>query len=215
MKKQRSEITRRRARGFTLVEMLIAVMISAVLAVAMGMAMNASLMAYTASTESSGMQMSGRLVMQKTMALARTATLHDAYNPADLTETLLDPGHANHPLKTVGIQMQTPEGDNVRIWWVVNGAYNDANMGDLWFQQVGSAAQLLIRRVTVQSDALGNPYLFTLASRTSDDGLLLSRATFDIQLERDNEQTTVMEDSGGSVGPLRLVGSTVPRKNMD
>ena len=206
---------RRRLSGFTLIEMLIAIMISAILAAAMGAALNASLMAYSAPTESSSMQMSSRLVMQRTMSLIRTATLHDAYDPGDAGVTLLSPGDSNHPLETVGIQMQTPQGDTLRIWWAVNDTYGDAFLGDLWYQEVGSTAQMLIRRVTAQNDGSDNPYIFTLASRTSDDGLLLSRATFDIQVERDTEQTTELEDAGNNVAAIRLVGSTVPRKNLD
>lgn len=206
-----------RRRGFSLVEMLIAISIAAVLSLAIAAALNASLMAYGASTESAGMQMSGRLVMQKCMAMIRTATLHDAYDPDDGTVTLLSPTDANHPLNTVGIQMITPDGNQIRIWWAVNAAYNDAFMGDLFFEDVtgGSGAQMLVRRVTVQDAGGGNPYLFTLASRTSEFGLLLSRATIDLQLERDDTQTTEMQEAGSSVGALRLVGSTVPRKNMD
>ncbi len=207
----------KRRRGFTLIELLIAIVIAAVLSLAIAVALNASLMAYGASTESASMQMSGRLVMQKTMAMIRTATLHDAYDPANGTLTLVSPTDANHPLKTVGIEMLTPEGNQIRLWWVVNNAYSDAFMGDLFFEDVtaGSGAQLLVRRVTVQDDGSGNPYLFTLASRTSDFGLLLSRATIDMQLERDDQQTTELQEAGSSVLPLRLVGSTVPRKNME
>lgn len=206
---------RHRTSGFTLIEILIAVAIAAVLSLAVAGALSASLMAYGASTESASMSMSGRLTMQKVLTMVRTSSLHDAYDPNDGAVTLLQPGDTNHPLRSPGIAMVLPDGNEVRVWWQVNPTYSNPFMGDMWFEQVGSTAQLVARRVTVQDDGNGNAYLFTLASRTSDAGLLLERATLDFQLERDDQQTTELEDAGTSVGSLRLVGSAVPRKHMD
>jgi len=202
-------------RGFTLIEILIAMSITAVLALAVAVALGASLSAYSTSSETASMQTSGRLVMQKTMTMIRGASLHDAYDPADPALTLVSPNASNHPLQTVGIEMQLPGGDTVRIWWAANNAYGDADLGDLWYQQNSAAAQTLIERVRCQRGPTNQPYLFTLASRTSDVGLLLARATMDLTLERDAETTTGLEEARAGVGALRVIGSTMPRKNTD
>jgi len=208
--------TRRRgARAFTLVELLIAVTITAVLALAVAVALGASMSAYSTSSEMASMQTSGRLVMQKTMSMIRNASLHDAYDPDNGALTLVSPTASNHPLQTVGITMQLPGGDNVRIWWAANSTYPDPDLGDLWYQQNTSTAQPLIERVRCQRNASNDPYVFTLASRTSDLGLLLARATLDLALERDGETTTQLEQARASLSGMRLVGSTMPRKNID
>jgi len=204
-----------RESAFTLVEMLIAMSITAVLGLAVAVATSASLSAYSTSSETASMQTSGRLVMQKTMAMIRSASLHDAYDPANGSLTLVAPTAASHPLQTVGIQMQLPAGDVVKIWWAANNSYGDNDLGDLWYQANSDTAQPLIERVRCLRNASNAAYVFTLASRTSDAGLLLSRATLDLTMERDGETTTDLEQARAGVGAMRLVSSTMPRKNTD
>jgi prepilin-type N-terminal cleavage/methylation domain-containing protein len=205
----------RRQAGFTLIEILIAISITAVLALAVAVAIGASLTAYTTTSEMASMQTSSRLVMQKTMTMIRNASLHDAYDPADGTVTLLQPTDADHPLQTVGVQMQLSDGNLVKIWWAVNDDYADSDLGDLWYQQNTSTSQTLIERVRCLRANGGDPYVFTLASRTSDTGLLLARATLDLTVERDAATTTSMEQARAGVGAMRVVSSTMPRKNTD
>jgi len=202
----------RPAGGFTLIEMLIALAIAAVLGVALMAALSAGLRAYATSTEMSGAQTSARLVMQRAMAMIRTSSLHDAYDPDDGTLTLIQPGT---PLRTVGIEMQLPDQRVVRLWWAVNDAYGNADLGDLWYEQVGQEPQPVIERVWCRRDAADEPFIFTLTSRESDAGLLLARATLDLTLGRDPAATTDLEQAAAAVGELRLVGSAMPRKNLD
>ncbi len=201
--------------GFTLVEMLLSISIVGVLGVAMVAAIDASLMAYGTSSESASMQTSGRLIMQRTMAMIRNASLHDAHDPADAGKTLVLPSDVNHPVRSVGIQMVNDAGHTVRIWWAVNDAYQDADLGDLWYEQDGGTPQSLVERVRCQRDASDDPYVFTLASRTSDAGLLLARATLDLALQRNPDSATDLEAAAGKLGELRLVRSTMPRRHLD
>ena len=209
------QTSKRPSAAFTLIEILISIAITAVLALAVAVAIGASLTAYTTSSEMASMQTSSRLVMQKTMAMIRNASLHDAYDPSDGSVTLLQPTDTDHPLQTVGIQMQLADGNLVKIWWVVNDDYSDGDLGDLWYQQNTSTAQTLIERVRCLRTNGGDAYVFTLASRTSDTGLLLSRATLDLTVERDAATTTSMEQARAGVGAMRVVSSTMPRKNTD
>jgi len=205
----------RSSDGFTLVEVILSIGIVGVLGIALVAAIDASFMAYSTSGESASMQMTGRVVSSRTMNMIRNASLHDAYDPASPSTTLLLPTDANHPLQTVGVQMMTDAGVTVRMWWQVNASYGNANLGDLMYQENAGTAQVLLSRVTCQRTASNAPYLFTLASRTSDAGLLLARATLDLQVQRDPETTTGLEQASGKPGALRIVNSAMPRRNLD
>ncbi len=203
----------RRSRGLSLVEMLVALSISALLLVAIMVALNASFYAYATAAESASTQSCSRLVMQRTLQLIRTATLHDAYDPADASVTLAEPGAA--PVQCVGIQMVNPAGQLLKIWWTVNATYHDTNLGDLQYSVAGGAATPLLERVHCQRTAQNKPYIFTLASKDSDSGLLLSRATLDITVDCGADATLALEDVRGAAAPIRLVASTDPRKNLE
>ena len=202
----------RRAAGLSIVELLVSLVISALLLTAVTVALNASFHAYATAAESASTQSACRLVMQRTMALIREGTLHDAYDPADATVTLGEPMAA--PVQSVGLQMQTPEGEILRIWWQVNAAYNDPDLGDLMYTLDASAAQPLLEQVRAQKNAADEHYLFTLASKSSDDGLLLSRATLDLSVEPGADATLALESVRGASQAVRLVGSTMPRRNL-
>jgi hypothetical protein len=204
-----------RRGGYSLIELLPALIIAAVLGLAIAAATSASFHAYGTSMEEANMQNSGRMVLNRVMTLIRTSALHDAYDPDNLALTLVPPSDSNHPLETVGIAFQTPEGQVMRIWWQENTTYGAQNAGDVMLDVNGGAAAVLIGRVTAQTTVSGEPYIFTLASRNSDAGLLLLRATLDLQIEPDPATVTPLEDATGAVAPLRLVASTTPRKNID
>lgn len=202
-------------RGFTLIEMLLALSITAVLALAVSVALSASLSAYSTSSQAASMQTTGRLIMQRAMTMIRTATLHDAYDPSNPSVTLLNPADPNHPLHCVGIQMQMSDGSTVRIWWQVNSDYHNADLGDLMYQKVGDDAAVLAEQVRCLRGAADQPYIFTLASRTSDTGLMLSRATLDLILEPEGVAQTSIEKAKAANAELHLIGSTMPRRNLE
>ncbi len=210
---------RSRSAGFTLVEMLLALAIAGLLGAALATALDASFMAYANSSEMASTNTSSRLVMQRLMAMIRTSSLHDAYDPTDDTVTLLEPTHAAHPLQCVGMQMRLPDGKTVKVWWQANTTYGDEQVGDLMYSddqiEAGSlGAQLLLARVKCQRTAGDDPYVFTLGSRTSDIGLLLARATLDLTVYPDPDAMFSAESGMASNAPVRLVGSSMPRKNM-
>lgn len=199
-----------RRRGISITEMLVALAISAMLLTAVTVALNASFYAYANAAESASTNSSVRLVMQRMMRMIRNAHLHDAYDP-DSTISLQPPGSG--PLHTTGIQMLNHDGTLVRIWWEVNTEYNDPFVGDLWYSE-GNAVHPLLERVTAQEHE-EEPYVFALLSRDSREGLLLSRATLDLMVQPGADATLTVESAQGKSPPVRLIASTMPRRNMD
>jgi prepilin-type N-terminal cleavage/methylation domain-containing protein len=201
-----------RRRGLSLIEMLVSLAISALLLTGVMVGLDASFYAYAAAAESASTQSSSRLVMQRLIQMIRTATLHDAYDPANVLLTLGQP--AAGPVKSVGIQMVTAEGKLLKVWWAVNTAYNNPDVGDLNYSLDGSATTPLLEQVSCQRNG-PKPYIFTLASRSSDSGLLLSRATVDLTVNSGADATLTLESVHRSAPPIRLISSTMPRRNMD
>lgn len=212
MKRQLQTTRRAAQQGLTIVETLVAMTISAMLLAATAVAMDASFYAYAAAAESASTQASSRLMMQRTLALIRSSTFHDAYDPNNVNATLGEP--AADPVKAVGIQMLTNEEKLLKIWWQVNASYGDAFRGDVYYQLENNTPQIVLPRVEAQADANNAPYIFSLGSRSSPDGLLLLRATIDLTIHHDNEALG-LEANQSSGQPVRMVGSTIPRKNVD
>jgi type II secretory pathway pseudopilin PulG len=208
--------------GFTIVELLISLTIAAMLGLAIASALSASFMAYANSAETAGVQTSSRLIMQRLLTMVRTSTLHDAYDPNDPSVQLLAPTAAGYPRKCVGLQMILPDGRELRLWWAANTTYNQTDVGDLWYRNMGQAgvtgdeepAEVMLSRVQCQRDGT-KAYIFTLGSRVSEEGLLLTRVTVDLMTYPDPDATLEVEDVHGSHQPVRLVGSTMPRKTME
>lgn len=201
----------RAASAFTLVEMLLALSITAVLMTAVAFALDASFMAYANTAEQASIDVAGRQSMQRMTAMIRSGKLHDAYDPADPAVTLLQPSFA--PLNCIGIQMFTRDEQLVRIWWVENAAYGVRFLGDLWYQQGAEDPQIMLSRVEAQV-ANDQPYIFTLASRNSDQGLLLLLASIDMTVRPDPASALSTERKGPGTS-IRLVGSTRPRMNLE
>jgi prepilin-type N-terminal cleavage/methylation domain-containing protein len=201
------------ARGLSIVELLIALAISSLVLAAVTAAIDASFYAYASASEAASTQSAARLVMQRMTIMVRTTTLHDAYDPDDPALTLASPSQP--PVQAVGIQMVDPDGQLLRVWWAVNVDYDDDDLGDLWYQAGAAAAQPMLEMVRVQRTADGDPYLFTLASRSSSDGLLLRRATIDLTAEPGSDHTFALETYQSSAEPVRIIASTSPRRNID
>jgi hypothetical protein len=210
---RQSAIAHRQSFGLSIVEMLIALSISAVLLIAVTAAIDVSFYAYASAAESASTQSASRLVMQRLITMIRTTTLHDAYDPADPAVTLADPSQP--PVQCVGLEMVDSEWRLTKVWWAVNAAYADADLGDLWYQLEANAGQPMLEQVRIQRTSGGLPYLFTLSSRMSDSGLLLHRATVDLTVEAGADATLALEAYQGAADPVRLIASTVPRKTLD
>lgn len=208
----RCKSTPRRSAGLSIVELLVSLVICALLLTAITVALNASFHAYATAAESASTQSSTRLVTQRLLSMIRSGDVHDAYDPDDATVTLALPSLP--PVQSVGIQLITNDGELLRVWWKANAAYGDADLGDLMYSLDASAAQPLLEQVWAQRTASDDPYVFTLTSRSSDDGLLLSRATMDLAVEPGADATLALESARGASSTVRLVGSTMPRRHI-
>ncbi|MHC4994905.1 MAG: PilW family protein [Planctomycetota bacterium] len=209
---QSRRVQRARRSGMSVIELLIALSISAVLLTALAVATSSSFHAYATAAESASSQSVSRLVMQRMLQMIRGGRLHDAYDPGDPNLALNEP--AQDPVNSVGLQMLDNNGTLLRIWWAVDAEYFDNDLGNLWYQEGNADPQPLIRRVRVQRDS-NEPYVFSLASRDSEEGLLLSRATIDLTVEPAVDRTLALERNRTNGIPIRLVASTMPRRNLE
>ena len=203
---------RQRQRGLSIVELLIALALSALLLTALAVALNASFHAYATAAESASTQSSSRMVMQRMLSMIRNGTLHDAYDPNDAGVSLAAPSAP--PVKAVGIQMLSPHEELLQVWWQANSDYSDSSLGDLMYALDGQTPQPLLERVRASQTSGGDPYVFSLASRSSENGLLLNRATIDLEVEPGADATLALESARGASDAVRLVGSAMPRRNL-
>lgn len=182
---------RPRRTGFSLVEMLIALAISAALLVAVLSALVASFRAYQATTEQASTHVVGRVVMHRMMALVRNSVdfgplPEDARDRYVLTDQFLfvdDDGRE--------IQLRLDRAASLLLMQVDQGT-----------------EQLLLEGVRGPTDETGAPTgAFTLEF---ENGTKLVRASFDLTVEADDNASLTLE--GDEVVPIRLIGSTAPRR---
>ncbi|MDH3585347.1 MAG: prepilin-type N-terminal cleavage/methylation domain-containing protein [Phycisphaerae bacterium] len=199
-------------RGLSLVETLVALVITALLLVAVTVALNASFHAYATASESASTQSSTRLIMQRLTKLVRSGRLHDAYDP-DNAGVTLGP-QQQPPVQTVGIQMLSTKGQLLKVYWKFNAAHGNPDLGDLWYQVGTNDPEVLLEMARCQRNTGNQPYVFTLSSVESGGGLLLHRATIDIAANPGSDATLSLESARGASDEVRLIGSAMPRKNL-
>jgi prepilin-type N-terminal cleavage/methylation domain-containing protein len=193
-------ISRRGCRaGVSLIEMLLALAISAMLLTATMVALDASFHAYAVASETAATQASTRLTTHRLLTLIRTSTAHGPLQadssstpPATLSgDTVVSPY----------IELIDPNDRYIRI------EYRPA-VQELWAitQPAGGGlplAQPILRGVTSAT--------FHCARRKDADGVwVLSRATMDLTVETTSDTTLELESS--SLPPIRIIASTKPRK---
>jgi prepilin-type N-terminal cleavage/methylation domain-containing protein len=183
--------TMRCARGFSLVEMLIALAISAALLVAVLSALVASFRAYQATTEQASTHVVGRVIMHRMMALVRNGVdfgplpedARDRYVVTDEFVFVDDDG------REIALRL-------------------DRAASALLMQVDDAAEQLLLEGVRGPVDSAGEAIgAFTLEF---ESGTTLVRASFDLTVDADDNASVALE--GDEVVPIRLVGSTAPRR---
>jgi len=191
--------TRRRRtpqRAFNLVEMLIAVAITAMLLTATLVALDASYMSYQSTTEVASTHTIGRLAMHRILTLVRSGTEFGPF-PVDPRDTVIQSDF---------IEFLTPDGDVLAIEW-------DEDDEALYVAVINPAdgstisRDLLLEGVVPQDDGAGsNVPPFTLEY---EKGRTLYRATIDLTIKPDDNQSVEME--GDNNQNIRLVASAMPR----
>ncbi|MCG3124377.1 MAG: hypothetical protein GIKADHBN_02840 [Phycisphaerales bacterium] len=196
-----------RARhGFSLIEMLVALTITATLLTASLAALDASFKAYKHTTDAVSTHVVSRIVMGRLTAMIRTGAEFGPF-PLDV----LDPGQ--NPLDSTFIEFTALEDEETGVRRVVRVERRDALSTDrgpfeLWYVQQDFENDIL--QQTSESPLITN--LQSVNFRLEfEPGPRLARATIDMIVEPDDDQ-------GGKIATdlesnkLRLVASVVPRK---
>ena len=184
-------------RGFNLIEMLIALAITAALLAAVMVALHASFMAYQTTTEVASTHTIGRLAMHRMLALIRTGQEFDPFpiNPQDSIVVSNE------------IEFLTQKGQLVRLEWFANSDSTHPQGNALYAVINNGTPQLLLEGVVQQPDGAGGQTLpFTLEYEL---GRKLYRATIDITLVPDDNMSVTID--GDNQQQLRLVASAMPR----
>ncbi len=188
---RRSTRLRRTRRGFSLIEMLVALSICSALLTATLVSLHASFRAYQSTTEQASTHIVGRVVMHRVMALVRNGV---GFGP--LPEDPRD--------NSIATDEMTFLDDLDRE---ITLRLDRAN--SILFMQVGtSAEQVLLEGVRGPIDTDGTQLgAFQLEY---ENGVKLLRASFDLTVAADDNAQLAIE--GDDVVPIRLIGSTAPRR---
>ncbi len=190
-----------RTRGLSLVEMIIALAISAMLLTATMAALDASFKAYGSAAEQASSQAASRMIAHRLMTMIRTSTAHGPLEPdaaATPPVTL-----AGNTITSHFIELLDAQGTLTRI-------------------EFDAATQQLVVTVTPASGiATSQPIIggvsacqFHLERREANDGtLILSRATMDLTVKPGEDATLSLEN--GEAEAIRVIVSTMPRRVAD
>jgi hypothetical protein len=189
----------RRAAGLSIVELLMALAITAMLLTATMAAVSASFRAYADASQQASAQAGSRLVMHRLIMLVRTSTAHGPL-AADNTVTPAATV-AGNVITSPYIELLDAQGNIVRM-------EHRPLVQQLW----------LIRTPAGGGTATSQPVLggvsaatFTLVRRRDDNGLwILQRGTVDLTIQPASDTTLALER--GRPTPIRMVASTMPRK---
>ena len=196
------ELSRRRVRrirrGFNLIEMLIALGITAALMAAVMVALDASFMAYQATTEMASSQIVSRLAMHKMLTLIRTGQDFGPF-PVNPQDSLV---------ASTEIEFLTQSADIIRIEWIETATPPVYPVGSALYATINSGTpQLILEGVVPAFDADSNQIMpFTLEYEL---GRRLHRATIDITVIPDDNQSVTID--GDNQTQIRLVASAMPR----
>ncbi len=190
---------KRQRRGFNLIEMLIALAITAALMAATMVALDASFMAYQSTTEIASSHTVARLAIHRMQTLIRTG---QDFGP-------FPTGPMDNLIASTDIEFLTQGGQLVVIEWVETPDAQHPEANALYVSVDGSSPQLLLGGVMPQFDAMNNQVMpFTLEYET---GSRLHRATIDLLLVPDDNQSVELD--GDNQQQLHLIATAMPRIN--
>jgi prepilin-type N-terminal cleavage/methylation domain-containing protein len=193
-------------RGFSLVEVLIALTITASLLTAMLVALDASFKGYKYTTDQASNNVVARIVMQRITAMVRTGTGFGPY-PDDVLDA------AQNPLTSTFIEFESARNDAAGTYSLVRLERRDATDPvngpfELWYVHRYYAAGALTRTEAHPLISNLQSVNFTLEY---DVGPRLKKATIDMVVNPNGMQITSVQSAIGA-GNLRMVTSVVPRR---
>lgn len=181
-------------RGFSLIEMMIALVITATLLSATFVALDASFMAYQETTEVASTHTICRLVMHRMLTLVRTGKDFGPFPVNIGVDTTIESDF----LEFYGANDQL-----MRLEW--NSI--DQSLYIVMIDEVGNETPALLLENVTQEDEFGNyipPFTMEYVKGTQ-----LYRATIDLTLTPDDNMSVELE--GDNTDVLRLVASAMPR----
>ena len=190
-------------RGFSLIEVMIALVITSTLLTATMAALDASFKSYKVTTEGASTNVVARIVMQRVMTMVRTGESFGPY-PANAITTpniestwmefisFRDPVSGEHRVTRLERRDSAGEAGDYELWYVVSAFANDVFVSS-------SEAPLLIGLNKVQFDM------------EYDVGPRLRRVTVDLIIQPDDIQDVAI-GSSLEVPTIRLVASASPRQ---
>ena len=186
-----SKRIRRARRGFSLIEMLVALGICSALLTATLVSLHASFRAYQSTTEQASTHVIGRVVMHRVMALVRNGV---GFGP--LPE---DPRETSLATDEMTFLDDLDREITLRL---------DRQSRVLYMKVDEAAEQVLLEGVRGPVDEDGTQ--FGAFQLEYENGTKLIRASFDLTVAADDNAQLSIE--GNDVVPIRLVGSTAPRR---
>jgi prepilin-type N-terminal cleavage/methylation domain-containing protein len=192
----------RRVRGFTLIEVLVAIAITGLMMGAVMVALDTCFKGYKVTTEQSATNMMARLTMQRISSLVRNAKDFAPY-PNDVLDL------TQNPVKSTRIEITTPLGTSGRQVSIFErrSAAGAAGPFQLWYvrKDFNGNTEVLSEERPILSGVLA--VTFTLQYSA---GPRLGRATIDLTVKA-NEFQDASVSTTLKVPPIRLVSTAVPR----
>ncbi len=191
------EMRRRRRRGFNLVELLIALAISATLLTATMLALDASFMAYQSTTEVASTHTISRLTLHRILTLIRTGR-DFAPKPDSPIERIKESTFVDFQLPDAAATIISVEWDEL----------DEA----LYISVDGNPRQLLLEGVIAQTFPPGHPRqgeLIPPFTLEYERGFQLYRCTIDLMVRPDDNMTVTLD--GDSQETIHLVATAMPR----
>lgn len=214
-----------RRRGFSIMEMLMAMTISSLLMLSLLSALDTMYKLYSVGTDSASTHVVSRITMSRILGMIRTGSdfgpfpanvLDESSNPlnADYFEFVSLRGEDDEALEVTRIEYRTVGEDaELRTWGNDDEepAFGGAdNPGELWLLVFDAADEppTLLREAVLLSGV--ERAIFSLQY---DIGPKLTRATVDLLIRPDDDDLTVTTDSAPET--IRLVGSAVSRQLIE
>lgn len=192
----------RRARGFSLIEVLIALAITATLLTATLSALDASFKSYKATTESASTHVIARIVMQRITGMIRTGEEFGPYPVNPITDPIITSDYIEF------VSFDDPATGVRKVTALISRDGDEAGTFELWYRVI----TFTNGAITDEREA---PLLDGLKllnfELQYDVGPRLRRVTIDMVIEPEDLQAAAIA-SGLETSHIRLVASASPRR---